>query len=213
MSLQLRRGFTLIELLTVIAIIGVLAAITLVAVGRVQAVARRSTCSSNLHQVGIALLGYASDNKGSLPGPLYVGQSASYSSSTSDGRIGTFLAPYLNLPALTGTTPVRATALTCPAWYGEMGATGTVCYVLPGDVPLTNGTYSTPFGQSGTAKAPQKLSMIANPSTAVAVKELDQLNGGSTWSADPKVAPAPVHGTVRNHVYFDGHVAAVSVTP
>ena len=55
------RGFTLIELLVVIAIIAILAAILFPVFARARENARKSTCQSNLKQIGTAFLQYAQD--------------------------------------------------------------------------------------------------------------------------------------------------------
>lgn len=66
-AVRLRSGFTLIELLTVVAIIGVLAALLLATLGPMRANARQARCAANLRVVGQAFPMYAADNQGYIP--------------------------------------------------------------------------------------------------------------------------------------------------
>lgn len=64
------KGFTLVELLVVISIIAVLLSVLMPALSKARNNAKRVMCSSNLHQWGVVIGLYASDNNGRLMGTV-----------------------------------------------------------------------------------------------------------------------------------------------
>jgi prepilin-type N-terminal cleavage/methylation domain-containing protein/prepilin-type processing-associated H-X9-DG protein len=64
---QRKNAFTLIELLVVIAIIAILASILFPVFGRARENARRSSCQSNLKQIGLTFVQYSQDYDEYLP--------------------------------------------------------------------------------------------------------------------------------------------------
>ena len=66
-----RKAFTLIELLVVIAIIAILAAILFPVFARARENARRSSCQSNLKQIGLGIIQYAQDYDEKMPRAYY----------------------------------------------------------------------------------------------------------------------------------------------
>jgi prepilin-type N-terminal cleavage/methylation domain-containing protein/prepilin-type processing-associated H-X9-DG protein len=70
-SMMKRCGFTLVELLVVLAVIVLLASISLTVFSRVREKGRQSVCSSNLRQMDVAIRQYIQDNDENYPSAFH----------------------------------------------------------------------------------------------------------------------------------------------
>ena len=110
-----RTGFTLIELLTVIAIIGILAAIIIPTVGKVRESAKSAACKSNLRQIGLAVTIYANE-RGFYPPSR--AKSGGPSGEPAGQLWPEFLRPYLNAKdsaTASSSQGTRSTVGVCPS--------------------------------------------------------------------------------------------------
>jgi prepilin-type N-terminal cleavage/methylation domain-containing protein/prepilin-type processing-associated H-X9-DG protein len=211
-------GFTLTELLVVIVIIAVLAAIAIPAISAVRRSGERTKCVSNLRQIGSAIASYMGDRDAYLPGPLWTWQSCWYDDGDF-GSLATTLAPYLGL--VPEHEKKRAEVFLCPSWQKGAPYRNDELFIMNTAV-LVDGQPLNPWGdadlvtdeeESSPAAQAKKLISLADVSLAQtwAMQELDQQ---SPFPKMPSgIAPSPVHGEVRNTLFFDFHVESVAVKP
>ncbi len=150
-----RSGFTLIELLVVIAIIGVLIALLLPAVQAAREAARRSQCTNNLKQIGLALHNYHS-SMGSFPMLAGYGVAATNPNSKSTWHgPGTlvFILGYMEQQPLMNAYNFNASCLIgCAgkdqAQNSTVLKTAVNAYLCPSDTGSSRYPYGTNYGAS-----------------------------------------------------------------
>lgn len=92
------RGFTLIELLVVIAIIAILAAILFPVFAQAREAARKSSCLSNMKQLGTAVMMYVQDYDETYPQAYYYKNNTATTNGSSSGGYVTWtvtISPYI----------------------------------------------------------------------------------------------------------------------
>lgn len=202
------RGFTLIELLTVIAIIGILAAILIPVVGRVRESARGATCRANLRTLGQGAYLHAQDHQDLLP-PL--GGAAVPDHLPSDWLHA--LAPYVigtsanQIPTLEESR--GNTSFFCPqalAVYGNSLPPGeTQTYGYNRFVTSHHGSF--PYQRRSVSESfhPSQTMLFADGNW--------RGETGFDLRVDTGLLPTPSHSGGENYnlVYLDGHVSFLTL--
>jgi general secretion pathway protein G len=205
------RGFTLIELLTVIAIIGILAAILIPVVGKVRDSARASLCLSNLRQISMAILMYADENQGVIPtaGGINEGEQATdwilwRGALNGDGTFNLKLSQSAIVDYLGGSFSPEI--YQCPSderLGGGQRPAYPFSYTL--NRALGEGTGTADFTQLGG-----RIHNVADPSLIIMMVEEKAPNDSSAWLADATLDTSTERHGGRGHVSFvDGHVETV----
>lgn len=213
------RAFTLIELLTVIAIIGILAAIIIPVVGRVRESAKSAQCVSNLRQQGVAFMAYVNDHQQRYPLPWD-------GSNDPDNNWWARLAPYAGSPLpdrklnatewdLLKLAINSKTILGCPSTnVADTYPLSFVSYAMSG----AHQKWAKDNGENIVGGKGVPASKIENPATALLVLESHEhpyfetyvaTPSGATSSASPFKVVYP-HRDKLNALFSDGHVKSFS---
>ena len=214
------QAFTLIELLVVIAIIAILAAILFPVFARARENARRSSCQSNLKQIGLGVMQYIQDYDEKYPlANQGAGINADYPSTSTNGYYDGYwpygywsfhIQPYVK----------SVQVLYCPS---SINSRAGIALAYPGqsyvDYPGNNNygvnefvitTTNTPFSAAGI-NAVSLLPMIADCSghlfnNMARVYNSNNPNNYNAPTSDPPVDAFSRHLGGSNILYADGHV-------
>lgn len=197
-----RAAFTLIELLTVIAIIGILAAILIPTVGAVRRHAQAASCISNLRQIGVAMNLHAQENKDNLP--IAIGTTGSWRENMWQSQVQ----PYLE-----NKKPTDFAGEVDSVFAGVFRCPGKPNYDINGPTDREKLSYGmNSFGDGLNAAKVRKLRSIAQPALTLLVTDSNEgycSVRNANYIYDNPDSVALWHGQKNNTLFVDGHVEAV----
>lgn len=211
-----KSAFTLIELLVVIAIIAILAAILFPVFGRARENARRSSCQSNLKQIGLGLMQYSQDyDEKFVPCGINTAPQVPWAEA---------IQPYMKSKQVfrCPSNPQEVPMSLTPA-----AARITTNYIANGN-RTTQGNnsgfnYDRPLDNAdqadGTIILSRSLAEAADPSRTISVLEFtlvgtvagNYANLQSTSQVNGQLSPTNHLGT-SNYLFVDGHVKSLKPT-
>ena len=194
-----KGAFTLIELLVVIAIIAILAAILFPVFARARENARRSSCQSNLKQIGLGILQYAQDYDEKLPSRVNFG--------TQQQNWREVIQPYIkstqlfSCPSNTGNTETTYPRYDLNGPKRSYSCNGTVTNI-GGTPPMENDGISASLAELGSSA---QIVVVAESDPVWAFPEV---NLAGTVAEAQRDSFKGHLGTV-NFLFADGHVKAM----
>lgn len=208
-------AFTLIELLVVIAIIAILAAILFPVFARARENARRSSCQSNLKQIGLGVFQYTQDYDEKYP-LSRVGNFAINGTNNAEAPWQAVVQPYVKsiqlfkCPSNTSNVLLSytnaGTGDTIPVSYASVGA-----YNSTDD---KNWGGQTIMGGNDHSNAPKGLSLAAVASSSQTIMVAEKSDKAST---EPEFWPYADHFHFTKHLgmtnflFADGHVKSMKL--
>ena len=184
-----RTGFTLIELLVVIAIIAILAAILFPVFAKARENARKSSCQSNLKQMGLSINMYVQDYDERYP-------NAAIMIGTTPYLLNEVLVPYIK----------NSEIWQCPSKRGavDLSALGkpNIGYMADVGTPMPSGTWRL-FGTPPAGTYSCALAQIDQPASQAAMCDAV---GAVSATFTRWVGIDARHTDGLNVLYCDGHV-------